>query len=253
MIVARTLTTTRSTGPAVATAAIATATAVRARAIHCPVPANLRNYPLKKQILVADYRSHVLSNSAVLVASAADLTEADWQKLRVALRPLGFGVTSIANGVFSVAATQHGAVAKRLSPHLTGHNAAVYTLPPSIDAASPKQQPSKKSAVVPPPLINDPAVLNTLLSALPKAGGKKVVIKAAVVNGVYMTAPELARFAALPSLDQLRGQLVGLLQAPGQRLVGMLGQNQSALAAILGQRVADMESAASTPAPAPSA
>ncbi len=46
----------------------------------------------------------------------------------------------------------------------------------------------------------------------------KYEIAGGIMNGKYIDANEVNAIATLPSLDELRGKLIGLLQAPGSQL-----------------------------------
>ncbi|KNE59987.1 hypothetical protein AMAG_05430 [Allomyces macrogynus ATCC 38327] len=91
-------------------------------------------------------------------------------------------------------------------------------------------------------------------AAKPKRPARRFPLKKALLQEQYtstiLKAPAvllldgLQNYATLPTMDQLRGQLVGLLSAPASRLTGILSQNQQSLVMLLGQRVKDMEGAA---------
>ena len=49
-----------------------------------------------------------------------------------------------------------------------------------------------------------------------------LVIKGGIFSGRILTVDEVEALAKMPSLDQLRGQLVGLLNAPAQNIVSVV-------------------------------
>jgi large subunit ribosomal protein L10 len=51
---------------------------------------------------------------------------------------------------------------------------------------------------------------------------EKFTLKGGFMDGKPLAPAEIATIATLPSLDELRGKLVGLLQAPAQKLVALL-------------------------------
>jgi large subunit ribosomal protein L10 len=51
---------------------------------------------------------------------------------------------------------------------------------------------------------------------------KERLLRAAVVEGQALDAAEIAVLATLPSLDELRGKLIGILQAPAAQLARLL-------------------------------
>ncbi|KAI9184376.1 hypothetical protein H9P43_003429 [Blastocladiella emersonii ATCC 22665] len=236
---------------AVAPKAFATTPAALAmprRTLICPVPAGKRKYPVKKQMLVKEYKYTLLNSPALVVARAPNMSEKEWGALRLALKAHRVGVKSIANGTFSVAARNHGVESARLAPDLTGQNAAFYALPAPAKAAKPApsgflRYPKSQSV--------EPATVADILAAVTKF--KKVQITGAVLNGTYYAPDAVQHFSTLPNMGQLRAELVAVLGAPAQRIASILGQNQSSLAALLGQRVKDMEAAAGAGAAQPSA
>ncbi|ORZ30038.1 hypothetical protein BCR44DRAFT_64692 [Catenaria anguillulae PL171] len=217
--------------------------AIPRRTLFCPVPASKRKYPLKKQLLVADYRKSILSTPAVILAQTPNLSEKEWDALRSALRQKGIGLRSVSNGVFGVAAETLSESTAKLVPHLQGHNAVFYQLPvlppPSPDA--PQKLAANFAAARKPrvPAQVEPPTIKDVIDNVVKA--KKVQIVAGVLNGTYYDAKAIAHFSTLPSMAQLRAELVAVLGAPAQRLSSLLGQQQMSLVALLGQRVKDLE------------
>ncbi len=57
-------------------------------------------------------------------------------------------------------------------------------------------------------------------------------LRAGVLEGKALDRAEIATLATLPSLDQLRAQLVGVLQAPAQKLVMVLAAPAAQLARV---------------------
>jgi len=62
---------------------------------------------------------------------------------------------------------------------------------------------------------------------------EKPKVKAGVLGQQVLKAEEVAAVADLPSLDQLRAQLVGLLQTPAQRIAVILGAPASQIARVI--------------------
>ena len=61
-------------------------------------------------------------------------------------------------------------------------------------------------------------------------------LKGGVVDGQPVDTPAIGRLATLPGLDELRGKLVGLLQAPATKLVRVVGEPGAKLARALAAR-----------------
>jgi large subunit ribosomal protein L10 len=61
----------------------------------------------------------------------------------------------------------------------------------------------------------------------------KLQLKAGVLDGRLLLQADLKALANLPSLNALRGKLVGLLQAPASRIVGVLAAPGGQLARVM--------------------
>jgi len=59
-----------------------------------------------------------------------------------------------------------------------------------------------------------------------------------VMGTVVLDQKGVSSLATLPSLDQLRGKLVGLLQAPATRIAGVLQAPAGAVARVIGAHAA---------------
>jgi large subunit ribosomal protein L10 len=61
-------------------------------------------------------------------------------------------------------------------------------------------------------------------------------LKGGVLEGSAIDAPGIAKLATLPSLDQLRSTIVGLVQAPASKLVRLLVEPGAQIARVLAAR-----------------
>jgi large subunit ribosomal protein L10 len=61
---------------------------------------------------------------------------------------------------------------------------------------------------------------------------QQLKIVGGVVDGKLVSVSEIDRLAKLPSLDELRGQLVGILQAPASKIIGVLEAPATKLARV---------------------
>lgn len=61
-------------------------------------------------------------------------------------------------------------------------------------------------------------------------------LKAGVLDGKAVAAAEIGQLATLPSLDELRGRIVGLLQAPATQLARLISEPGAQLARVLAAR-----------------
>ena len=83
--------------------------------------------------------------------------------------------------------------------------------------------------------FGDPVALAKLLVDYAKEH-EVFELKAGVVSGRTVGPSEIATLATLPSLDGLRGQLVGLLQAPATKIARVLAAPASQLARLVDAR-----------------
>ena len=71
----------------------------------------------------------------------------------------------------------------------------------------------------------------------------KLVILGGVLDGEVMDATAVKALATLPSLDELRGKIVGLLQAPATKVAGVLQAPAGQLARVFSARAEQGEAA----------
>ena len=81
----------------------------------------------------------------------------------------------------------------------------------------------------------DPARLAKVLVAYAK-DHEVFQLRAGVVEGQALDKREIATLATLPSLDELRGKLVGLILAPATKLVGVIAAPAGQLARLVAAR-----------------
>ena len=86
----------------------------------------------------------------------------------------------------------------------------------------------------------DPIGLAKILTEFSKAH-KVFEIKGGLVDGEIVDASQIAALAELPSLDVLRGQIVGLVQASATKLVRLLVEPGTQLARLVEARRAQQE------------
>ena len=79
---------------------------------------------------------------------------------------------------------------------------------------------------------NDPIAAPKILVAYAKENDKLKILGGVAV-GAVLNAEGVKALAELPSLDQLRGKILGLLQAPATKIAGVLQAPAGALARVL--------------------
>ena len=65
-------------------------------------------------------------------------------------------------------------------------------------------------------------------------GNDKFVVVGAIMGDVVLDAKGVGALATLPSLDQIRGKLIGLLNAPATKIAGVLQAPAGQLARVVG-------------------
>ena len=80
--------------------------------------------------------------------------------------------------------------------------------------------------------FGDPAGLAKILDQFAEEN-EKFQLKGGMVDGVALGRAEIAKLATLPSLDELRGKLVGLLLAPATKLARLVSEPGAGIARLL--------------------
>jgi large subunit ribosomal protein L10 len=81
----------------------------------------------------------------------------------------------------------------------------------------------------------DPGAAARVIKDFAKSN-EKLVTKAVAVGGTLYGPADLERLASLPTLDQARAILLGVLQAPGTKLVRTLAEPAALIARVLAAR-----------------
>ena len=90
--------------------------------------------------------------------------------------------------------------------------------------------------------FGDPVGLAKILSDFAKEN-EVFELKAGVVDGEVVDGEQIAALAKLPSMDELRGTIVGLLLAPATKLVRLVSEPGAQLARLVEARKAQQEEA----------
>ena len=141
---------------------------------------------------------------AVVVAHYSGMTVAQMGELRSRLRKAGasFRVAKNRLAVRAVEGTQASAIANLF----TGPTGIAYS--------------------------KDPVAAPKVVVAYAKEN-QKLKILGGVAVGSVLNSEGIKALAELPSLDQLRGKIIGLLQAPATRIAGVLQAPASGLARVI--------------------
>jgi large subunit ribosomal protein L10 len=83
--------------------------------------------------------------------------------------------------------------------------------------------------------FGDPANLAKILDSFAEEN-QAFALKGAVVDGTLLERADIAKLATLPSLDELRGKIVGLLLAPATKIARLVSEPGAGLARALAAR-----------------
>ena len=72
---------------------------------------------------------------------------------------------------------------------------------------------------------------------------ENLVILGGIMDGTILDAASVKNLASLPSLDELRGQLVGLISSPATKVAGVLQAPAGQLARVMGAKAAQGDAA----------
>lgn len=147
----------------------------------------------QKTELVSSLSETINANSVIVVAHYTGLNVAEITKLRAQLRAVGANLKVTQNRLTRIALEGTGKEA--MSDLFKGPTAIGFSTDP---VAAPK-------------VLSDFAKTND-----------KLVILGGMMDSTYLDVDAVKRLAELPSLDQLRGKIVGVLKAPATKVAGVL-------------------------------
>lgn len=157
-----------------------------------------------KHLFVEDLQKKLEEASLVVVVRQTGLTVSEMDQLRADVRGLGafFKVPKNTLARLAIKGTSH----EGLKSFLSGPTALAYSADP-IAAAKAMSEFSKKNP--------------------------KLEIVGGGLNGAVLKAQDIKALAALPSLDELRGKIVGLLVAPASQIARVVCAPASQLARVV--------------------
>ena len=167
-----------------------------------------------KKAYVAELSDKFGRATSVFVADYKGLSVADVQKLRATLRETEDCEYQVARNTLLRRAAE-GNDASLLEEHFTGPTAVALS-------------------------YGDPVSLAKVLVDYAE-DHDAFEIKGAELDGKALGPGEVAHLATLPNLQELRGKLVGLLQAPASKLVRLLNEPGGQLARLVAARKDSLE------------
>lgn len=159
----------------------------------------------KKAEVVESLNGLIGEAGSVVVAHYSGMTVAQMSDLRTRMRAAGASF-KVAKNRLTVRALQ-GTAAEAIAPLFKG---------PTGIAVS-----------------RDPVAASRVVVAYAKENSKLVIL-GGVVAGTAVDVSGVKALAELPSLDELRGRIVGLLNAPATKLAGLLAAPAGQLARVIG-------------------
>jgi large subunit ribosomal protein L10 len=172
----------------------------------------------QKEVEVAELHDRFTRATSVFVAEYRGLDVASVDALRARMRAAGAGAFEyrVAKNTLLRRAAE-GSTGAALVEHFTGPTAVAFS-------------------------FGDPAKLAKMLVEYGKDKAP-FKLRAAVVEGQALDAAEIAVLATLPSLDELRGKLIGILQAPAAQLARLLAAPGAQIARVVGAHQRQLEAA----------
>lgn len=145
---------------------------------------------LEKEQFVKQLRDEVFTSSGIVIVSHnSGLTVTASRKLRSQFKGAGCKYKVTKNSLTKIAAA--GTSYEPINDVLTGPTSLAYAA--------------------------DPVAVAKLLVDFAKENAKLKIV-GGVMDGKFMDANTISKLATLPSLDELRGKIIGLLQAPATKL-----------------------------------
>ena len=169
----------------------------------------------QKETAVGELREKFQRATSVVVADYRGLTVGAVNELRAKLREgdIDHDYQVAKNSLLKIAA--EGSDASALAPWFEGPTAVAFN-------------------------YGEPVALAKVLVAYAK-DNEAFELKGGLLDGRAIDTAELATLATLPSLLELRGKIVGLLQAPAQKVLGVLQAPAGQLARVVEARRGQLE------------
>ena len=162
-----------------------------------------------KQRVVQELGEAFSESGMVIVVHYRGLNVAAMTGFRVRLREAGASLRVAKNRLVKIAL--RGTPSESIAPLFEGPTAVAYS--------------------------NEPVGVAKAVHSFAREHGKLVILGGAM-DGMVLDAAGISRLATLPSLDGLRGQIVGLLSAPATKVVRTIAEPGARVARALGARAA---------------
>jgi len=170
----------------------------------------------RKEELVAQYKELIEKSSAIFVASYGGMTVKEMEALRAKVRE--------ADGVFYV--TKNTLLELALRETNTAVPADLLNGPMATGFA-----------------FGEPPMFAKVLAEFAK-GKDNLTVKGGILDNATLTAEQVDFLAKLPSLDELRGQIIGLISVPAQNVAATIANGVRQIINVVDAYAKSEESAA---------
>ena len=167
-----------------------------------------------KEELVSHYNSIFKNAGVIVVTHYSGLSVPEIDDLRYQMADVGGTVKVTKNRLVKLALA--GTPAENISDLFTGPTAIAYS--------------------------DDPVAAPKIAAKFAKEN-ESLVIVGGIMNETVLDAAGVKNLASLPSLDELRGQLVGLINSPATKIAGVLQAPAAQLARVMGAKAAQGDAA----------
>jgi large subunit ribosomal protein L10 len=167
-----------------------------------------------KEELVSHYNGIFKNAGVIVVTHYSGLSVPEIDDLRYQMADVGGTVKVIKNRLVKLALA--GTPAENISDLFTGPTAIAYS--------------------------DDPVAAPKIAAKFAKQNDSFVIV-GGIMNETVLDAAGVHNLASLPSLDELRGQLVGLINSPATKIAGVLQAPAAQLARVMGAKAAQGDAA----------
>ncbi len=163
---------------------------------------------MQKEALVTQTRETLQQAAVVVVTQQTGLTVGEVTNLRREMRAANANFKVIKNTLAQIAI--EGTALECLKEHFSGPTAVAYSDDP----------------------ISAPKVIDNFAKK-----NEKLKVVAGALAGKVLSADEVKALASMPSLDELRGMLVGLIMAPATKVVRTIKEPSAKVARVISLKV----------------
>lgn len=166
---------------------------------------------LEKKYLVREVSQHLDKSTYVILSRYSKITVEETATLRKELAAENAEIHVVKNTILSIVAKERS-FPKELKTVLSGPTAIIVG-------------------------GENPSGVAKIVHEYQRKNEEKIEVKAAVLNGGFLTVEEVVALSKLPSLEVLQAQFLGLLNTPAQQTVTVLQASTQSLLNVLQAKV----------------